>query len=294
MFTRQEVAFLAEFERVMKPVAFTLDFFQGDNKNSLLGCLLPHILRLKLQLQGFLSGVHGTLDYTREIVTTILEKVCTRFDPFFEDPDYQMATCFHPAFKLEWVVMWDVGRKAELRERMVAEVAEHMRRHDDGAEATPTESAAVAPPETQVVYDSDDDGGLSQMISACSATVQATPRMTVTEKARSIVKTWEGTPRNSSPTGIYSDGDFLENKAFMDIFMKTNTGVVSSAACERFFSQGKDTLADKRSSMSGSTFESLMVLRGNAHLWWVPAIKNRREKSGWCKPNPILEKWASK
>jgi len=292
MFTRQEVSFLAEFERVMKPLAFTLDFFQGDNKNSLLGCLLPHITRLKLQLQGFLNGLHGNLDYTREIVVVILEKVGTRFNPFFEDRDYQMATCFHPAFKLEWVAMWDMGRKDELRERMVAEVAEYMRRHDD--DPGETETQRTAPPETQVVYDSDDDGGLSQMMNAYSANVETAPRMTVTEKAKSIVRTWEGTPRNSSPTGSYSDTDFLDNPAFMDIFLRTNTGVVSSAACERFFSQGKDTLADKRSSMSGSTFESLMVLRGNAHLWWLPAIKQRREKSGWCKPNPILEKWASK
>ena len=293
MFTNQEVAFLAEFEKVCMPLAYTLDFFQGDNKNSLLGCLLPHITRLKLHLRSTLDGQHGSLTYTREIVQALLERVSIRFDPFFEDHDYQMASCSHPSFRLQWVNMWDPARKEELRDRLVAEVAEHMRNNDNNQEKT-TEKTTVTP-QTQVVYDEDsDDAGFYRMMSTYSDPISTVrPRVTVTEKARNLVESWESLKANYSATGIFTDADFLDNSALMDIFMSKNTGVVSSAACERFFSQGKDTLAAKRLSMTGTTFEGLMFLRGNAHLWCVPQVQRRRDNLG-LKPHPLVEKWSQK
>jgi hypothetical protein len=46
-----------------------------------------------------------------------------------------------------------------------------------------------------------------------------------------------------------------------------NTAVPSSAAVERFFSQGKDILRAKRATLSDYNFEMLMFLRGNRHHW---------------------------
>jgi len=47
--------------------------------------------------------------------------------------------------------------------------------------------------------------------------------------------------------------------------IKFNTPVPSSAAVERFFSQGKDILKAKRASLADETFEMLMFMRGNKH-----------------------------
>ena len=61
------------------------------------------------------------------------------------------------------------------------------------------------------------------------------------------------------------DGAFMGEKVLSKLFVKFNTPVPSSAAVERFFSQGKDILKPKRASLADDTFEMLMFLRGNKH-----------------------------
>ena len=57
----------------------------------------------------------------------------------------------------------------------------------------------------------------------------------------------------------------MGDKILAKLFIRYNTAVPSSAAVERFFSQGKDILKAKRASLSDETFEMLMFLRGNKH-----------------------------
>ena len=61
------------------------------------------------------------------------------------------------------------------------------------------------------------------------------------------------------------DGAFMGEKVLSKLFIKFNTPVPSSAAVERFFSQGKDILKAKRASLADETFEMLMFMRGNKH-----------------------------
>ena len=57
----------------------------------------------------------------------------------------------------------------------------------------------------------------------------------------------------------------MSDKILAKLFIRYNTAVPSSAAVERFFSQGKDILKAKRASLSDETFEMLMFLRGTKH-----------------------------
>ena len=66
----------------------------------------------------------------------------------------------------------------------------------------------------------------------------------------------EGPPKKKD----LSDCAFMGDKILAKLFI--NTAVPSSAAAERFFSQGKDIL---KASLSDETFEMLMFLRGNKH-----------------------------
>jgi hypothetical protein len=67
-FTAEELDFLVEYERVMRPLAAKFDILQGD-RDSYMGCLLSHILHLQNQLTKLLNGVvRGSLKYTKEMV----------------------------------------------------------------------------------------------------------------------------------------------------------------------------------------------------------------------------------
>ncbi|KAG0714231.1 Death-associated protein kinase 2 [Chionoecetes opilio] len=54
--------------------------------------------------------------------------------------------------------------------------------------------------------------------------------------------------------------------AWVDLFIKHNTPVPSSAAVERLFSMGSDILRPKRSALTASNFEKLVFLKGNLHM----------------------------
>ncbi|KAG0717803.1 hypothetical protein GWK47_053699 [Chionoecetes opilio] len=53
---------------------------------------------------------------------------------------------------------------------------------------------------------------------------------------------------------------------WVDLFIRYNTPVPSSAAVERLFSMGSDVMRPKRSSLTAKNFEKLVFLKGNMNL----------------------------
>ncbi|KAG0709966.1 hypothetical protein GWK47_023755 [Chionoecetes opilio] len=53
---------------------------------------------------------------------------------------------------------------------------------------------------------------------------------------------------------------------WVDLFIRYNTPVPSSAAVERLFSMGSDVMRPKRSSLTAKNFEKLVLLKGNMNL----------------------------
>ena len=78
MFTRPEITFLDEYERVMKPISTALDQLQSE-KYSYLGCLLPVILNLEKSLEAVGNGLTGSLVYCRPLLVAVKAAVNTRF-----------------------------------------------------------------------------------------------------------------------------------------------------------------------------------------------------------------------
>ena len=284
-FTDTELKFLCEYEEVMRPLANALDALQSDS-DSYLGCLLPRIAHLKNQFRARLRGVDGKhLTYTKAIVQAVVDGIARRFDPMFKDERYRLASCFHPNYKLLWVKIWDPSKLEEIREQMVARLTKHLRENDPNAQTSSLVTAERILRQSAPAREDEVDD-LENLLSAYQQDGGSQPHLDHTGVARDLIKTWEGTPRTHK---LEEDESFLGNKNLIELFRETNTGVVSSAACERFFSQGKDTLRAKRQGMSPKNFEALMFLRGNCHLWATPMVQKRREKAG-LKKHPGLEK----
>ena len=55
----------------------------------------------------------------------------------------------------------------------------------------------------------------------------------------------------------------FHRRAWVEVFLKYNTGVPSSAAIERVFSVGSDVMKPKRATLSSENFERLIFIREN-------------------------------
>lgn len=76
------------------------------------------------------------------------------------------------------------------------------------------------------------------------------------------MNTWLG----FGSTDELSDEAFMAEQIFIDLFIKFNTGMPSSAGSERMFSEGKDIHRAKRACLADDNFEKLLFLKGNVHL----------------------------
>lgn len=81
-------------------------------------------------------------------------------------------------------------------------------------------------------------------------------------KAQSLVKIW----LDMKSKETFNDAAFLGEQIFINLFIKYNTAIPSSAAVERLFSTGKDILTPKRASLSDENLNMLMFMKGNMHL----------------------------
>ncbi|KAG0721138.1 hypothetical protein GWK47_006515 [Chionoecetes opilio] len=57
----------------------------------------------------------------------------------------------------------------------------------------------------------------------------------------------------------------LSHAAWVDVFVKYNTAIPSSAAVERLFSQGSEIMKAKRASLTSDSFERLIGLHEREH-----------------------------
>lgn len=86
-----------------------------------------------------------------------------------------------------------------------------------------------------------------------------THHMTARSRSLYIVKLW----LEAKITDSLADTAFISEKALIDLFVRYNTAMPSSAAVERLFSLGKDINRARRSSPSDESFNMLMFIKGN-------------------------------
>ena len=224
----------------MLPVAKALDKNQGEDQ-AYLGTLLPTvaatILRLKeLNFKG--------LVYCSLLIEALLAGIDKRFGSLLEDEECQLAAAFHPRFRLIWSKKYNNTKVARVRKSMGCKVEEAMRQQADEVDSN-----------SGISNNEEDDffSAVTEQKERCRS------HRSLKGKAQNLVRTWIET----SFKGLLTDAAFLGEQVLVDLFIKFNTAIPSSAAVERLFSMDKDILRAKRSSLSDENFNMLIFMKGN-------------------------------
>ena len=259
-FTRTDREYIQEYVKVAEPIARALDMVQGE-KQAYFGTLLPTIFVARDKLKELIDG--HELRYCKELAKALLRGLEKRFKPTMLDEKCQLATAFHPIFRnLGWL---PTEKHEIMKKNMETLVALELKKI---AEKCPITSADVTHNigEAEVTSSSTTGAvpGVPDYYSKLLGTISARGRRDIYEvNAKKIVETWTGTPVSST----LLDSDFLREHCLIELFIKYNTPVPSSAGVERLFSQGGDILRPKRSSLKDDRFNMLMFMRGNRHHW---------------------------
>lgn len=247
-FNTDDVTFLKEYAKVMAPIAKSLDKLQGE-EDAYLGVLLPTIAITLRKLDDIKEG----LRFCGELVDAIQAAIKRRFDRMFNDIGCQLASAFHPMFRLTWLQKHDASRIPSVQREMEKQVESSLKQSTE-----PTDNHS--PPSNSAGDDCSEDF----FRDLTHSKTQAVPKTTSEIRAQSIVQEWLRGGWN--PAYGLTEKAFLSEPSLMQMFCKYNTPVPSSAAVERLFSVGKDVLRAKRASMSDLTLSRLLFLRANRRL----------------------------
>ena len=225
--THSDIVFLKEYAATLKPLATAIDILQGE-KNCYMGYVLPTIQSLMSNIQSTPSSVVAVL---KKAVT---EGLHARFDHYFTDEDFILATLTHPKFKLSWVD--DTLKKAQYTQLL------------ETACSTLTNEIEPGAPDSDAVETEDEDRFLNLHTSSLSANND-----------------------NSQCLAYLSDPDrsiamLSRYPKIKHLFIKYNTDIPSSAAVELLFSSASIVLCKRRNRLCDETFEKLLLLRQNKHI----------------------------
>ena len=105
--TQNEEVFLAEFLRILRPLASALEIIQGSPEA---GYLLPTLYVVK---DEWMDIENGDLKYCTEFLSALHADLNIQFQEEFESEFFQIAAALHPKFKLNW--MTDPEKRSNIR-----------------------------------------------------------------------------------------------------------------------------------------------------------------------------------
>ncbi|KAB0795331.1 hypothetical protein PPYR_12170 [Photinus pyralis] len=245
-FNDQDVTILKEYVKVMSPVARALDQVQGEAQ-AYLGSLLPTVAATVFKLKDIQSS---GLVYCTALASALLTGIEKRFGPLMEDEECLLAAAFHPRFRLIWLEKYDSSKVTAVTKCMEVKVFAQMRESNENEKASISGSSN---------NEEEEDDFFTTVTKSAEKSMG---HKSLKSKAQTLVKTWLDAKSKDSVT----DAAFLGEAVLINLFIKYNTAIPSSAAVERLFSTGKDILRAKRSSLSDETFNILMFMKGNIHF----------------------------
>jgi hypothetical protein len=104
-------------------------------------------------------------------------------------------------------------------------------------------------------------------------------------KAQTLVKNW----LNAGSKEALTDAIFMGEQVFIDLFIKYNTAIPSSAADEQLFFIGSDILTANRANLaklSDANFEKFMFMKGNQHRVATMLVEQKQDAKA-AKPRIV-------
>ncbi len=231
-FRPNEIAFLAEYIKVMQPVAMALDTLQAEDQ-CFMGILLPTISSLRVRLKS----IKASLKFAGPLADALLHGIDKRFGPLETKNDLVIASVSHPQFKLRWIQS-DAERvqaKHLLLQAMQlqADVALNTRElHNPNMTPASSENNSFF-----CFYES--NHGIN--------TVHAELDLFLNDATNDI-------------------SSLQHYPLVKEVFILKNTLLPSSAPVERLFSIGGQILTPRRNCLTDEHFEMLLLLRANKNL----------------------------
>ena len=243
---------LAQYCKIMKPVATCLDTLQSE-VNAYMGILLPTIKLMKDQVAGLRRD--NSIVEGQALITYLLENpqnprvaLKGRFEKMFEDKDLLVATALHPHFKLSVVGYLNPALKGDIKRQIVRQMV---------IRASPGEETGG---ETGQMQKEDEEDPFKYMRDNDDLLAR---KGVLEEDIEKAYDEWNRIRVNSKLRVSYDQFPLLHRVAWLDMFLKYNTPLPSSAAVERLFSSGSDILRPKRSNLTADNFEKLVFIKGN-------------------------------
>ncbi|XP_062377694.1 uncharacterized protein LOC134066384 [Sardina pilchardus] len=221
-----EICFLKEYVEVLKPLAMSLNIFQGEDR-CFFGLALPTLLTLKHRL---MEKKTKTCIFP-DIIDALLAGIDRRFAPIFSNQNAKLASATMPQFRLWWL---SPAERGDLQTALMGEAA-HI---DPDAEDAEDES------------DSDDVKLEDEFFNfgPGDSSNQRGPKLEVQRYLESTTKTLQCLQDYPSVTKL---------------FLKFNTILTSSAPIDRLFSHGGGVSTPQQSGLSDEHLEQLLLLRYN-------------------------------
>lgn len=212
----------------MGPLSKALDVLQSD-KMAYLGILVPTIAILVENLQTLKQA---SLQSCAPLVDAVLRGVETRFS-YLSGKKYLMATASHPMFRLSFV-------PHEQKDEIISSLKQVLQILPDSS------FADAAEPVDEEVNDERD----------AVAAYFSKRHERVTDEVDSFLQS-----SDTSPISAFQNLPKMKR-----LFIKCNTGVPASAACQQLFSVGRDVFFPKSNRLSDNNFERLLMCRVNKSL----------------------------
>ncbi|XP_031327898.1 uncharacterized protein LOC116159121 [Photinus pyralis] len=256
-FKDTKLLYLEEYCAVMKPLADTLDFLQGEN-NTFFGFLLPSLLSLSnryekmLQSQRFIYGGD-------QITQMCLDSLRKRFSDLLNlrSKEAVFAAVLLPQFKFRWynVVKHPTITIDDIKKQIV-EVAEKIDREGNTSPNSHQDDALESLDEFFDFSGTGDNGSMFTVVDArerCEPT--SASRSTTTKIELELLRYLEDKASN-----IHSLNEYPRLKKLSTQF---NTCLPSSGPVERLFSFATIIDAPRRNGLTDENFEILVLSKAN-------------------------------
>ena len=232
VFLMTDLAFLKEYVILFEPIATAMTLLQGE-KN----CYLVYVLSMIQSVRTKIS--EANVRHAAALKRALLERIKRRFDAYFHDSEFLLATASHPMFKVMWT------HDVQLKERSVTLLNTHVTSCNGDFDNLSGGSNADAAPVSKMPGEHDEDD------------VFLFP-----STAKPEIKTVDDY-LNDSDRSL----DMLNrHPAMKHHFLQSNTVLPSSAPVERLFSSASLIITKRRNRLSDELFEKLLLLKQNSSI----------------------------